>query len=503
MRTARIRLTIMLATAAATAALALGVPAAGAAKVPGCAPPTTGGDWPFYSGTLDGHREQPAEQAITAANASKLAMSWKLAMPDGEVIQSTPTVADGCVFTGTSTGTVIAANADTGKTVWTQALGGGGGNAFVGAGIIGAPAIANGLVYVGVTTPEASTEVALDQRTGEIVWSRVVDDDSGGGADSSPVPFNGMVFQAFQGDESSAHSNPGFAILDGSRKGGGEILVKTHVIPAADYTAGDRGGSMVDTPAVDLKHKLVYAGTGNPASPRQNPITDSLIKIDANPKHATFGKILASQRGTSDSYPAPDDVSSPTCMTDVQWPAGRFSCAQLDYNFLASPNLFTDSSGRRLFGQMQKSGVFLTVDAETMAPVWRMTIGAPCFGCNLGSTATDAGAIYAATTGGNMYALSRDTGEIKWVAPLSGATHYNGVSVANGVVYDLNDLGALEAFDAADGKPLLAHPLATDTQTPMSDTGNSSGLSIARNTVFVSSQSNSTSTLFAFRLPSG
>src|SRR3954447_25987470 len=103
-----------------------------------------------------------------------------------------------------------------------------------------------------------------------------------------------MVFQAFQGDESSDHSNPGFALLDGSRKGGGAILVKTHVIPAADYAAGDRGGSIIGTPAADLKRKLVYAGTGNPASPRQNPITDSRVKIDVDRSHATFGKILAS-----------------------------------------------------------------------------------------------------------------------------------------------------------------------------------------------------------------
>ena len=501
MRAARMALMTTLAVAAG---MTFGTGAAGAATVPGCAPQTTGGDWPFYSGTLDGHREQPAEHAIGTGNASDLALSWKLPMPDGGVIQSTPVVADGCVFTGTGNGTVVAANADTGKVVWSQALGGGGGgNAFVGAGIVGAPAVAHGLVYVGVPTPDASIEAALDEGSGEGAWTRVVDDDAGGGVDSSPVPIGGMIFQAFQGDESSDHSNPGFAILDGSRAGGGKILVKTHVIPAADYAAGDRGGSIIDTPAVDMKHKLVYAGTGNPASPRQNPITDSLVKIDVDPSHATFGKIVASQRGTSDSYPAPQDVSSPACMTDVQWPAGRFSCAQFDYNFLASPNLFTDSSGRRLFGQMQKSGVYLAVDAATMQPVWRTTIGPPCFGCNLGSTAADAGAIYAATAGGNLYALSRDTGAVKWVAPLTGATHFNGVSVANGVVWDLNDLGALEAFDAASGRPLLAHPLATDAGAPMSDTGNSSGLSIARDTVFVSSQSSGTSTLFAFRLPAG
>ena len=90
---------------------------------------------------------------------------------------------------------------------------------------------------------------------------------------------------------------------------------------------------------------------------------------------------------------------------------------------------------------------------------------------------------------------------MKWVAPLTGATHYNGVSVANGVVYNLDDRGLLDAFNAKDGTPLLAHPLIADTQTPTHDGGNSSGLSIARGSVFVSSQAGSGSTLFAYRLP--
>jgi len=69
------------------------------------------------------------------------------------------------------------------------------------------------------------------------------------------------------------------------------------------------------------------------------------------------------------------------------------------------------------------------------------------------------------------------------------------------VVYNLDDRGLLEAFSAADGTPLLAHPLAADTHALTYDAGNSSGLSIARDSVFVSSQTGSGSTLFSFRLP--
>ena len=487
---------------AAGLALAAAAPA-GAATVPGCAAPAAGGDWPIYGGTFDNHREQLSEKAITPDTVGQLGLAWQAAMPDGGVIQSTPTVADGCVFTGTDLGDVYAFNADTGKLVWQRKLQGGGGNAFVGAGIIGAPAVANGLVYVAATAQGKSLEAALDQATGEIVWTQLVDGDDGGGADSSPIPFDGMLFQAYQGDESSTHSNPGYAIMDASREGGGRILAQGKVLKPADYAAGDRGGSIVDTPAVDLEHKLVYVGTGNPASPNQNERTDALLKIDVDPASPTFGQILDSVRGKSDSYPAPDDVDSPACQTDLQWPVGRFTCMQLDYNFLASPNLFAHSDGRQLFGGLQKAGVYTAVDTKSMDIVWQATLGIPCFGCNLSSTAVDKDAIYVAVTGGNLYALDKDTGSVKWVVPATGGMHYEGLAVVNGVVFTNNDFGALEALNAADGTPLLLHPFMQDTSAPMTDQGNSSGISVARGTVFVSSKNNSTSTLFAYKPGAG
>ena len=487
-------------------ALAAAAPGAGAPakdRIPGCAKPKApGGEWPFYSGTLTGHREQLKEKTISADNAAELGVAWQTTTPDGGVIHSTPVVVDGCVFTGTEMGNVYALNVNTGKVVWERSVGKSeGSGTFAGAGIVGSPAVANGLVYVGATLPKASVLTALDKRTGKVVWRRVVDKDQGGGLDSSPVPFKGMVFQAFKGDESSDHSWPGFVIVDGSRKGRGKILVKTHNIPKKDFDEGYRGGSTINTPAVDVKKMMVYAGTGNPASEKQHEITNSLLKINANPKSKKFGQIVAHLRGTSDSYPAPQDVDSPTCQSDVQWPIGRFSCAQFDFNFLASPNLWTNSEGRQMFGGLQKSGVYTAAYTDTMEMAWQATIGMPCFGCNLSSTAVDENGIYVAVTGGNLYSLNKDTGAVQWATPLTGSFRYNGVAVANGVVYSLNDAqGALQAFDAASGTQLLSHSFREDTGTFMHDMGNSSGVSVARNMVFATSQADGASTLFALKL---
>ena len=499
----RVRTLVVFALAALVVAAPVANAPAKEKKIPGCAKPKArGGEWPFYSGTLNGHREQRKEKSITTDNVSELGVAWQTTMPEGGQIHSTPTVADGCVFTGTELGNVYALNANTGKIVWKRSLGKTEGSNFAeGAGIVGSPAVRGGLVYVAATLPKNSLLTALNKRTGKVVWKRVVDKDEGGGLDSSPVPFKGMIFQAFKGDESSDHSWPGFVIVDGSRKGRGKILVKTHNIPKKDFDEGYRGGSTINTPAVDVKKMLVYAGTGNPASEKQHPITNSLLKIDADPDSKTFGKILASHRGTSDSYPFPQDVDTPTCQSDLQWPAGRFSCAQFDFNFLASPNLWTNSEGRQMFGGLQKSGVYTAVYTDTMEEAWQATLGVPCFGCNLSSTAVDKNGIYVAVTGGNLYSLNRDTGEVQWATPLTGGTRFNGVTVANGIVYSLNDfMGALQAFDAASGTELLSHSFEQDTGTRMEDTGNSSGISVARHMVFATAQSDGNSTLFALKL---
>jgi len=499
----------------AVVASALGIGAAGTTTVPGCATSSAVGEWPSYSGRLPepgapgGNRIQPSEQAISPANVSKLGVAWKLDMPDGGLIHSTPSVADGCVFVGTDLGTVYAINADTGSVVWKNKLADDGGSSpFVGAGIVGSPAIVNGRVFVGVTAPNESIEVALDEITGQTLWSTRVDADSGGGVDSSPVPFDTggglLLFQAYQGDESSPHSNPGWAILDA---GTGAIVTAGKTIPAAAYAGGDRGGSIVDTPAIDVDAKVAYAGTGNPASVHQNPVTDALVKIDLNPSNATFGQIIGSARGTSDSYPSPKDINLPTCprTRNLQWPVGPFGCGSLDFDFFSTGDLYTASNGRQMFAEIQKSGVMQAVNTSDMSVAWKTTLNVGCFFCNGGSTAADANGIYVATTGGNLFALNKETGAIKWAIVGTGSYHYNGVTVANGVVYDINDLGFLEAIDASNGRPLLAHPLLTETGGPYQDGENSSGVSVARDTVFAASTNaaGGGSALFAFKLGAG
>jgi plastocyanin len=156
-------------------------------------------------------------------------------------------------------------------------------------------------------------------------------------------------------------------------------------------------------------------------------------------------------------------------------------------DFGAAPNLFTDSSGRELVGEGQKSGFYHVMDAKTMKPVWQQITGVPSsVGGIVGSTALDGQAVYGPDTiPGYVWSLSRERGDIRWFGPISDGLHWGpAVSIANGVVYSVDFSGFLDAFDARNGVLVARRPLALGGGGPVSVSWG--GVSIARHTIFAS-----------------
>ena len=283
-------------------------PATGRSEPSAQSPRPAAGEWPFYSGTLDGHREQLKEKSIDTGNVSELGVAWQTTTPDGGVIHSTPVVADGCVFTGTDLGNVYALNADTGKVVWTRALGEGGeGSNFAeGAGIVGSPAVADGLVYVGATTPKASVLSALDQahRQGRL--------EARGRRGRGRRPR--LEPRALQG-----HDLPGLQGRRVERPLEARLRDRRRVAQGARQDPGQDpqhpGGGLRGRLPRRLDHQ--HAGrrprsrSSSSPAPATRPARSSIrsptrcSRSTPIPASPTFGKILASHRGTSDSYPAP------------------------------------------------------------------------------------------------------------------------------------------------------------------------------------------------------
>jgi polyvinyl alcohol dehydrogenase (cytochrome) len=421
------------------------------------------------------------------------------------------------MYLASSTGFVYALNADTGEAVWKSArLPGAAAGSLVGGVITGSPAVANGKVYVAVARryPTPSTEgpngpfvAILDQATGDVLQLAPVLDPAkqkpeyANNVVSSPVVWNGMILQGIMAHEEQLGARGGYSILDAAT---GSLIHQDWTIPDHEYEAGYRGASIWCTPALDVATGFAYACGGNPASKQLESVySNALLKIDmrcgasvktlagCRAENATFGTIVDVYKGNEDHY-YPGLHRQPACdqvPTTAVWSP---TCVQLDLDFGASPSLFSITVGTKtetLVGDLQKSGVYHAAYADTMAPAWTQIVGTPGVPLNSSSPAVDGSMIYtAAQVPGQLFGLSKDQGRYRWVSPLPDATHYQSVSVANGVVYTMDGSGNLVGWDAATGVLALVRPVSLDAGAPASDRS-SQGVAIARNTIYAVSGS--------------
>jgi polyvinyl alcohol dehydrogenase (cytochrome) len=511
-------LLVVVATVAAIAAPQLTRAAATCAndsKYPNGVHP--GGDWRMYGHDLSNTRAQPAEHTIGTLQAPLLAPAWTFsstAAGGSGDFTGTPTVADGCVYVGSNDGWLFAMNADTGALVWkTKVPTGGGINSSV-------TVPGDGRIYAAVSHAASHAQaggqctgqkcagpylIALDQSNGKLLWQskwtqgkntlNVIDTQPGSDVYGSPMIFDGLVFEGVSGgaaelgDESDRYAFQGsFVLVDAAT---GDVIKKTWTIHAP-HSPNDNfaGAGIWSTPSIDPKAKVLYVGTANPFKPQaQHPNTDAVVKIDLDRTHATFGRIIGRFNGTVDQYlpqmerlPCYDIPGNPP----PYYPQGLGSCSDEDYDFGASPNLFT-VNGTQIVGAGQKSGVYFAFRTDTMKQVWSTIVGPPSsIGGIVGSTAYDGKAIYGPITlGGYTWSVGASTGAPRWVSPVADGAHWGEpVSVANGVAYTVDLKGFLDAYDAQTGAPLLHRPLAIGSGTGANPVLSWGGVSIARNQVY-------------------
>ena len=343
---------------------------------------------------------------------------------------------------GTELGNVYALNANTGKVVWKRALGEGseGSNIAEGAGIVGSPAVVRGLVYVGATTPKVSVLSALDRRTGKVVWKRVVDKDRGRRPRLEPGAVQGHGLPGLQGRRVE---RPLVARLRDPRR--------------VAQGARQDPGQDPQHPAEGLRGRLPRRLDHQHAGSR--PEEDAGLRRHRQPgqREAASDHQLAAQdrrrsqarRRSARSWPpiAAPRTAIRSRRTSTRPPA-RATCSGRSAASRARSSTST-SLRRRTCGPTPR-GARCSAACRSRGCTPRSTptpwkrrgrprSGVPCFGCNLSSTAVDKNGIYVAVTGGNLYSLNRDTGAIQWATPLTGGMRYNGVAVANGIVYSLND----------------------------------------------------------------
>jgi len=470
---------------AATAAAWVLVPAAGAAAATCADAAHAGGDWPSFGRDLANSRSQPNETTIGPLQATNLKKAWAFSVAAGGGsgdVRGTPAVANGCLYAGTGSGFIFAANADTGELVWKRQL----------PTRTASLAYADGRVFATVADTVGQVEfrpymTALDADTGDELWrTPALETLPGAEFTGSPVPYDGMIIQGvsnFAGEDQGADDwyragafRGSYLLLDQAT---GELLHKQYVIGDEDFCrdeppapdcrndpansstySGYSGGGVWSTAAVDTATRHAYLGTGNPTSEREHPNTNAILKVDVDRTSPTFGRIVGSYKGDADKAGMPD------------------------VDFGASPNLVTAPDGRKLVGALQKTGTFHMVDRTTMTGVWKAVLGLRHGYIGFTSTAAvHDNQLFVPTGPAPMavWSLDADDAGWRWTSPLVAQGLYGPATYANGVVY-VTDNGTLRAFDARTGMPLAYRVLAFDE--PGSTIGQDGGVTVARNKVY-------------------
>ena len=164
--------------------------------------------------------------------------------------------------------------------------------------------------------------------------------------------------------------------------------------------------------------------------------------------------------------------------------ARREECLELDLDFGASPNLSTDPDGSLVVGALQKSGVFHAVDATSMVRKWRFFVGPGGPASHAATAAVGPDRIYVGATPNLVFELDR-LGSLGWTSTTTTDLFaYQPLTLANGVLYTINDLGLLVGLNARDGVPVLHRPIAVDGGFRQC-LGVGAGVAVARNTIFV------------------
>ncbi|HEY0962938.1 MAG TPA: methanol/ethanol family PQQ-dependent dehydrogenase [Pseudomonadales bacterium] len=245
-------------------------------------------NWLMFRREYSGSGYSPLEQ-ITPANVSRLKPVWTMSTGVTEGHQSPPIVNDGIMYITTPLNLVYAVNAATGDVIWSH-------RRQLPFDLSLIHPTNRGIALYGDKVYMATLDsvlVALDARSGEVVWEKpVADYRTGYYMTMAPLAANGKIMVGVSGGERGIR---GFVTaLDAET---GEEAWKTYTIPSpgepnSESWPGDSwqtGGAPVwVTGTYDPELNISYWGTGNAgpwigdARPGDNLYANSVIALDVD-----------------------------------------------------------------------------------------------------------------------------------------------------------------------------------------------------------------------------
>jgi alcohol dehydrogenase (cytochrome c) len=259
------------------------------------APPTNG--WPTNGGDWYNRRYSPLTE-IDRGNVAGLKGVWRThlngsglgAQYSGE---AQPLVHEGVIYVVTGANDVFAVNVEDGAILWEYRANLDPANNAVCCGWTSrGVGLGDGKVYVGQLDGKL---VALDQRSGRVLWSVQAERwQEGFSITSAPLYFDGLIYTGFAGGERGIRGRvKAFDARDGKLTwtfhtipGPGEVGHDTW--PSDNEIWMDGGAPVWNTPAVDPELGLLYFATGNPGPDYNGSIrrgdnlfSSSIVAVDA------------------------------------------------------------------------------------------------------------------------------------------------------------------------------------------------------------------------------
>jgi polyvinyl alcohol dehydrogenase (cytochrome) len=454
------------------------------------APLSTTTQWPLAGQNIFGTRSNPFETKINTHDVGRLAPKW--AFTASGDISATPAIVDGAAYVTDWGGGFSKIDIRTGKPIWQRQIAeyNGLADSFSRTSptvdgdtvYIGDQNARN----FGVV-PHL---FAIDTRTGKLKWSTVVDQHPLAILTQSPVVYHGVIYIGVASKEEVAATLPNYpcCTFRGSvvalDQRTGAVLWKTFLIPDNGGKPGGYSGNGVwgTTPAIDPIHHNVLVATGNNYTVPQSvtdcqnagktaaqclapdDYQDAVVALDLS-----TGKVKWSAgEKTFDQWTAgcspgfPPNNCPPNPGEDYDFGDGAH------LSFIPGPN----GVPHEVVGAGQKSGVYWQLDAGTGQVVWSSAFGPGGVhgGIEWGSAVAD-GRIYFAdantnhvpytlpngtsTDRGFFGALDATTGKILWetVDP-SHDEDPGALATANGVVFGGSISGHMYALDGRTGQIL-------------------------------------------------
>ena len=248
------------------------------------------GNWLTYNRTYSSQHHSPLDQ-INRENVADLELKWVFQARSLHKFEMTPLVVDDVVYVVQMPNDVVALDAVTGRKFWQYT------HAMEGEVNVCCGRINRGLAILGDTLYMGTIDgklVALDAKTGAVVFSRQIVDTTGGySLTHAPLVLKDKLIVGSAGGE---YGIRGFIVALDPRNG--DEIWRFHTIPGPgepghETWSGDSwergGGSIWLTGSYDPELNLTYWGVGNPAPDwngdvrlGDNLYTDSVVALDAD-----------------------------------------------------------------------------------------------------------------------------------------------------------------------------------------------------------------------------